>query len=126
MGDSLVLLPGSSLQSARASKKLDPILFGKLSPPSDSFISKNEGMAKLSPMSIELSRDIERYCAAEVSFVPERFRLEARSIPDFACEVRKFVYQRTFLDNRIGQNPESYESVSLPSVSGSLRRGNPG
>ena len=64
-------------------------------------------------MSIELSRDIERYCAAEVSFVPERFRLEARSIPDFACEVRKFVYQRTFLDNRIGQNPESYECLPL-------------
>ena len=73
-------------------------------------------------MSIELSRDIERHCAAEVSFIPERFRLEARSIPDFACEVRKFVYQRTFLDNRIGQNPGSFESVSLPSVSGSLRR----
>ena len=77
-------------------------------------------------MSIELSRYIERSCAAEISFVPKQFRLEGRSIPDFACEIRKFVYQRTFLDNRIGQNPESHESVSFPIVSGSLRRGNPG
>src|SRR5215467_2769010 len=47
MGDSLVLLPRSSLQSARASKKItSEILFGKLRTPSDSFISKNEGMAK--------------------------------------------------------------------------------
>ena len=49
MADSLVLLPGSSLQSARASKKItSEILFGKLRTSFDSFISKNEGMAKIS------------------------------------------------------------------------------
>src|SRR5215813_11100188 len=56
MGDSLVLLPRSSLQSARASKKItSEILFGKLRTPSDSFISKNEGMAK-APNAMPLPR----------------------------------------------------------------------
>jgi len=53
-GDSLVLLPRSSLQSAYASKKNNPILFKKISHPPDSFISKNEGMAKLADSKSQL------------------------------------------------------------------------
>src|SRR5271163_2928180 len=47
MGDSLVLLPRSSLQSARASKKKIRFFLESFRTPSDSFISKNEGMAKV-------------------------------------------------------------------------------
>src|SRR5271170_4136920 len=46
-GDSSVLLPGSSLHSARASKNYNLILFRTILHPPDSFVSKNEGMAKL-------------------------------------------------------------------------------
>jgi CBS domain-containing protein len=46
MGDSLVLLPRSSLQSARASKNKIRFFSESFRTPSDSFISKNEGMAK--------------------------------------------------------------------------------
>jgi hypothetical protein len=53
--ESSVLLPRSSLKSARALKKTDPILFGKLSPPSNSFISKNEGMVKEKHLSFQKS-----------------------------------------------------------------------
>src|SRR5271163_3915240 len=45
-GDSSVLLPGSSLQSARASKNYNLILFRTILHPPDSFVSKNEGMAE--------------------------------------------------------------------------------
>src|SRR5271170_5202458 len=48
-GDSSVLLPGSSLQSARASKNYNLILFKTISHPPDSFVSKNEGMAEDGP-----------------------------------------------------------------------------
>jgi hypothetical protein len=46
MGDSLVLLPRSSLQSAQASKKKIRFFSESFRTPFDSFISKNEGMAK--------------------------------------------------------------------------------
>jgi hypothetical protein len=46
MGDSLVLLLRSSLQSARASKKQIRFFSERFCTPPDSFISKNEGMAK--------------------------------------------------------------------------------
>src|SRR5271156_2741930 len=45
-GDSSVLLPGSSLHSARASKNYNLILFRTILHPPDSFVSKNEGMAE--------------------------------------------------------------------------------
>src|SRR5271155_1617516 len=45
-GDSSVLLPGSSLHSARASKNHNLILFRTILHPPDSFVSKNEGMAE--------------------------------------------------------------------------------
>src|SRR5271155_5735967 len=46
-GDSSVLLPGSSLHSARASKNYNLILFRTILHPPDSFVSKNEGMAEV-------------------------------------------------------------------------------
>jgi len=46
-GDSSVLLPGSSLHSARASKNYNLILFRTILHPPDSFVSKNEGMAEI-------------------------------------------------------------------------------
>jgi hypothetical protein len=46
-GGSSVLLPRSSLQSARASKNYNPILFRRIFTPPDSFVSKNEGMAEV-------------------------------------------------------------------------------
>src|SRR5271168_4655469 len=45
-GDSSVLLPRSSLHSARASKNYNLILFRTILHPPDSFVSKNEGMAE--------------------------------------------------------------------------------
>src|SRR5271163_3917342 len=45
-GDSSVLLQGSSLHSARASKNYNLILFRTILHPPDSFVSKNEGMAE--------------------------------------------------------------------------------
>src|SRR5271154_1429437 len=44
--DSSVILPGSSLHSARASKNYNLILFRTILHPPDSFVSKNEGMAE--------------------------------------------------------------------------------
>src|SRR5271168_4429725 len=46
-GDSSVLLPRSSLQSAQASKNYNLILFRTILHPPDSFVSKNEGMAEI-------------------------------------------------------------------------------
>ena len=69
-------------------------------------------------MSIELSRHIERSCAAEVSFAPERFRLDARSIPDFACEVRKFVYQRTFSITELAKILSRMNQLACPALVG--------
>src|SRR5271170_7530788 len=46
-GDSSVLLPRSSLQSAQASKNYNLILFRTILNPPDSFVSKNEGMAEV-------------------------------------------------------------------------------
>src|SRR5271168_1061078 len=53
-GDSSVFLPGSSLQSAQASKNYNLILFRTILHPPDSFVSKNEGMAEHAPCSVAL------------------------------------------------------------------------
>src|SRR5271156_6453113 len=52
-GDSSVLLPGSSLHSARASKNYNLILFRTILHPPDSFVSKNEGMAESNSMKLD-------------------------------------------------------------------------
>src|SRR5271168_2127276 len=96
-GDSSVLLPGSSLQSAQASKNYNLILFRTILHPPDSFVSKNEGMAEGPTGKVAVSGLLQALRLLEVlwimsamqslSCVPRFLSLNALAIRTRAIEV---------------------------------------